>query len=390
MPYYSWSGINIYGEIIRGRQFSRSTSDLDKDLFKNKIALLKAKESFLFKIYLLILKPKKSDINNIIDHISILLKAGLKIHQVLDIVSKNIKNRYLKIIFEDINRYLYEGQTLSLAFESHKSIFNLFTRSIVSIGEKSSNLKSTFEQLSFYNNTVKKFSEKLRSATLTSKITSILFLIIFFIIFIFIIPRFELFFNSIDKNLIPKSTKFVIYLSNLIRSLNLIYILPISLIFIYIFKSINLFLYIPIFSNFYFLIYKVKFLQKLNILLSSGINIKEALEIILNDTKYFEKTDIEEVLNNISSGKDLSFSFSQTKIFNNYELISLIKVGESSGDLRFSINQASEIYQNRLYKKLNNIIFLIQPLILVVLGSLITFLIFSIYIPIFTLSSIVK
>lgn len=399
MPYFFWSGININGESISGKLFARSIQDLDRYLFNQEIALLNAKEYKMH--FILAFSLSNIDENKFIEHISILLNAGIHLHKALEIVSKTIKNKYYKIIINDIKRYVYEGEKLSYALEVHKNHFNILTRSIIYSGEISSNLNLAFKQLVKHNKIMNEFKKKLKSTLLIPIITLILFIIILLGLLILVIPKFEVFFNSIDKQVISKSTKFILKLSQLIRSKKILY-LSISILFsLIILKNIKTktfkqlqykFLFnIPIISNFLFLIYTTRFLQKLNLLLSSGIHITKAIEVIIESTHNLAlKKEIKNILNKINSGNNLSSSISQSKIFNSEELVALIKVGESSGDLIFSINQTSEIYQNKVYNNINKFIFLIQPLILILLGFLVSGLIISIYIPLLNLSSVIS
>ncbi len=399
MPYFFWSGINLNGQSVTGKLFARSVQDLDKYLFNQEIALLNAKE---YKIhFILAFSLSNIDENKFIEHISILLNAGIHLHKALEIVSKTIKNKYYKIIINDIKRYVYEGEKLSYALEVHKNHFNILTRSIIYSGEISSNLNLAFKQLVKHNKIMHEFKKKLKSTLLIPIITLILFIIILLGLLILVIPRFEVFFNSVDKQAISKSTQFILKLSKLIRSKNILY-LSISILFsLIILKNIKTrafkelqykFLFnIPLISNFLFLIYTARFLQKLDLLLSSEVHITKAIEVIIESTQNLAlKDEIKNILNKINSGHNLSLSISQSKIFNSEELVTLIKVGESSGNLIFSINQTSEIYQNKVYNSINKFIFLIQPLILILLGFLVSGLIISIYVPLLNLSSLIN
>ena len=176
MPYFFWSGINLNGESISGKLFARSIQDLDRYLFNQEIALLNAKE---YKIhFILAFSLSNIDENKFIEHISILLNAGIHLHKALEIVSKTIKNKYYKIIINDIKRYVYEGEKLSYALEVHKNHFNVLTRSIIYSGEISSNLNLAFKQLVKHNKIMNEFKKKLKSTLLIPIITLILFIII--------------------------------------------------------------------------------------------------------------------------------------------------------------------------------------------------------------------
>ena len=397
MPYFYWQGIDLEGNIHTGNQFARSINDLDNYLITNNIGLIKAKES---RIYLIKFYISKKHINDCINHISILLKAGVRIYKAINIVSDSTKNKHLKLILKDIANNIYYGLSFSQALKMHKNVFDNLTISVIQAGENSSNLTNAIEKLDKHNKVLDEFIKKIKIMLLLPTLTFILFIIIVISLLIFIIPQFETFFNNLKATDMPNITRIVLSLSRGLRSKALFYL---PLIFVGFYLIIKLFkfnsskyfkdklsLKMPIVSNILTIFYLSKFLQLLNLLLSSNLTLANSLEIIQNsiDNLYI-KEQVQNLLNTIKSGKELSYGIENIDILKNDEIIELVKVGESSGDLTFVINQASELYQTRVYNSMSKGILLIQPLLLIILGCLIGMLILSVYSPLFTLSSII-
>lgn len=397
MPYYSWSGINLWGELKNGKQFARSRDDLEKKLLKNEIGLLQARESTIWGFYNISGSVK----NEFLSSLSILLAAKIPLYNALKININTIKNNYLKNIIEDVSLAISEGYSLSSALSYYKNVFDELTRALVAVGEKSGNLSHTLKDLSEHWEKMQKFKQDIRSALLLPIITLILFFLIMLSIFWFVIPRFENFFQS-TKAVLPLSTRIILNLSSFLRSWNLVYFLIIVICFgllinLYLKKKTGIkfkhriVFRIPILNNFMIMVYQARFLQTLDILLSSGVHLVDALYLVRDAiNNQIIKKDLEKIIVDVESGKTLASSLHDSKYFNAYELESLILIGESSGQLNNIIAQASLIYQQRIYTKIKNFAFFVQPAMLILLGFLIVGLILAVYLPMFTLSSAIN
>lgn len=395
MPYYSWIGINLEGKICKGKEFSRSEEYLDRCLLYRNIGLIRARK--IKKLFAYI--PNSLKIN-VISHISILLSANVRLYQAFAIVAKNVKNKYFKEILKDIENALYEGISLHSALSFHSNIFDELTCSLITSGEKSGNLAYTFNQLALHYQVMKEFKQKIKAAYFMPLLTFIFFIFIMLGIFIFVIPRFEEFFDSIKQPL-PQVTELVFSISKWIRSFSFLYsgfISIVSIIILQFLLNLNyvrkykeqVIFVIPFIGKFYQLIFKAKFFHILGMLLQSGIHITESLKISQNSiNNSVIQSEINKICFEIYSGKTLYCALSSRKFFASDELKALIEIGESTANLAPLCIQAGDIYQKKVYNVINNFIKLAQPLLLVILGVFIASLIFAVYMPIFTLSSII-
>ena len=232
---------------------------------------------------------------------------------------------------------------------SISNIFGQMICSIVHAGEKSSNLAFAFGLLDKHNQEIFKFNRKLRSFPLAPILTFAFFLAVIFSMFIFIIPRFEIFFNSFDISNYS-STQFIINVSKFIRSRYFL-ILVFGVVFSFtIFRVLTIFttkkftrlkivkdgllINLPIVGNLYLHIHCYNFLQNLGILLSSEIHLVDALKIIINNANNLVMRKVLiSVKNKVEAGRSLTYALSCESIFTHEDLVPIINVGETSANL---------------------------------------------------------
>lgn len=398
MPFYSWTGINLEGNICRGKLFARSTDDLEIGLLNKDIGIIKYK----------IINPNFFDLNIIgskktemVNHISTLLNAQIRLPQALAIVSGTAKNFYFKSILEDISRYVSEGTAFSAALAFHGDFFDKLTHSVVIAGEKTGNLGKVLFQYSEHCKVIEQFKKQIKSAIFIPILTLVFFVFILIGIFLFVVPKFEAIFLSYKEPL-PYATQIILATSQFLRSGSLIYLFSISITLFLLTKFLlkhknykrfyeKIIFKIPGFGNFWLLVYKTRFLQIMNILIIGGVHVLESLQIardIIGNLVIAE--EINKISKSVESGKSLSLALNESKIFYSTELMALVTIGESSADLGTILKQAADYYQDQVYSIINRISSLIQPMLLIFLGLLIAGLVFAIYMPMFTLSSIIS
>lgn len=396
MPYYSWEAIDLQGVIQRGKKFARSEKDLDAYLFRNEISLLKAQ--VISPLFLKKVSAKEK--GEFVSNLAQLLQAKVQLHQALTIISNTINHAYLKLIVQDLAQSIYEGLSFSEALAIHNSVFDELAQAIITAGEKTGNLAHVLDLYAQHNQIMLKFKQHTRSALAIPIITLIFFIAIMISIFIFVIPRFEVIFESFKEPL-PYVTQIILNISRIMRSSVGLYLL-LAVIFglctirILIQKYVsryfkdNLLFKIPLISNFLILVYRVRFLQIMGIMLTAGVHLVDGLQVAHNTSaNCVVQEDIKAILSHIESGKSVSHAIHKSRLFASFEFESLIAIGESSGQLGTMFIKSGELYQKRLYAIIDRLIIYAQPLLLIILGLLIACLIFAIYMPIFTLSSIV-
>ncbi|MCR1954859.1 type II secretion system F family protein [Clostridioides mangenotii] len=345
--------------------------------------------------YLKSTKIKSKELRIMCREIAILLDSGCEIIKLLNIVkehSSSIAKKSLTHISEQIQR----GKSLTQAFQSTGSFSNFFTNTI-SAGEISGCLDRVMNSLSVYYDNEYKLRSKLITIMIYPIILIILSSISIIFILLFIIPNFQIIFssNAIEPPLLSKiliNTSY--FLRNNLIVLTLVFIsMLILLYYLFIYnrwfqKNIDkIKLKLPVSKMLNKLIITTRFSRSLMILISSGVQIIEAIEISAHvvDNRYVYK-DISSVNNHIKKGSSIGSALEQVKIFPEL-FISMVKAGEESGKLEESLETANKFYENELNIKIEQLIKLLEPSIIVVLGTIIGSSIIAMVTPMFEIIS---
>ena len=388
MPYFAWVGITISGITFKGRLFARSIEDLERVLYKKEIGLIKARA--------LQVRVKAETKAALIAHLASLLRAHLKIHTALATLRTTIIHPYVRMVIEDIESALKEGSSFSAAVRYHDLFDDLF-KAIITTGEKTGNMPQALEYLSHYTHTLEQLRAKLRAALLSPLLTGAFFIMVMIIVFIFVIPRFEYFFSSFQEP-IPPFTRAVISLSHALSSFYFFCALIGIATGIRIIssnklmkqKGYKLSLKIPGISYLLILSLRAHFLHMLALLLKGGIPLAQALQVCKDALKSsLVHESLSTMKKEIEKGNCLSMGLRKT-ILSCPEAEALIELGESSGELTSMIYQAALLEEQKLYHYLRRLSSLVQPLLLLLLGILIAGLIFALYMPLLTLSTVIQ
>lgn len=223
------------------------------------------------------------------------------------------------------------------------------------------------------------------------------FLLITFVIFAFVVPKFADVFASIGKEL-PPLTQYVLGVSNFLRSNMFIVLLLSGILFLLLLRKYTKVLAIKkVFDNVgvnisvYRETFLVNFLRSISMMLKGGVRLVPALHIASSSIKNSNiKLCVEKLEHDVYAGSSLSQSMIDYggKLFPQ-DLIAIVKVGEETGKLGVMLDKAADMYHQKISRSILFFTTIFQPLLMIMLGLLITLLIFAIYIPIFGLASAV-
>jgi type IV pilus assembly protein PilC len=398
MPYYKWSGIDITGCMHKGRLFARSKEELDALLFKQEIALLTC--SPVRQIWL----QKKVSLDLKIQFFKTLaemLGSGVLVPEALLIVSSQTPHAFFQEIIANIAQDVHEGASLSQALAKYPHIFDSMMVNMINVGEESGRLAISLTLLSDYLATVQDFKKRLWASMLVPLCTFIFFCFVALIIFIWVIPHFTHMFDTAKQQL-PTSTKIIISLSNFLNSQLSLLFLGLFILVIFIAwrssKSVTGKLYIdacmlklPWIGTIIQESNLAYYLHAIAMLLHGGIQLRPALSIAkqtVNNSIIRKQLDIIE--HEVDAGNSLSQAmiYEPDQIFS-AEIIAAVRAGEESGRLVSVLNRSAHLYQEKVKRSISLVTMLINPLLMLILGLLIAFLIFAIYMPIFNLSQVV-
>ena len=387
----------------------KNSKDKDKTENKNfkyilsfnnteKTAPIKIKDQFkIFFKNFKFLKPKvkKTQVIIFARQFSTMIDAGLPLISCLEILYNQQNNPTFKKSIKKIKNFVEAGETLSDSFRKFPDIFNEFFVNMISVGEKGGILDIILARVSAYMEKMAKLKKKVKGAMIYPAITMVVALIVIGIILVFIIPVFSEMFEEFGGAL-PISTLFVIKLSNFIIS-RIEYIIGIFIFIFFLIKKIystqkgriliDIFiLKIPVFG---ILIKKnavAKFTRTMSTLISSGVSILEALNIVIkisgNKSVEFAIIDVKQ---EISSGHSMADSLIKTSMFPSM-VCSMIAVGESTGKLDIMLGKVADFYEDEVDQTVKNLVDMIEPFLLIFIGLVIGWLLIAMYLPIFKMA----
>ncbi|MBD3273040.1 hypothetical protein GF385_01675 [Candidatus Dependentiae bacterium] len=405
MKNYYWKGMSISGEYNSGNLFAKDPDNLKEILLSNNIALFSFREKnkiLSFSLFgnlfnkKILLKQKAF----FFEQLYLMLDSGIELLKALNIILDQIKNKKFKKIIKKINFGIEQGNSFAKCLQEFNSVFGYYIINLISAGESSGKLSFVLKKISLNLNHRLSILKKFKQASFLPIITLIFALTLVVSIFIFVIPQFELFFSSFDKEL-PSSTKLVFKLSSFLRSSSIIYFFVIFLLIIILGKII--------FNNFkirflkdwfmvrcFFIgeifIYKelIIFFQTLSMFLESGIDLQQSLSFckkVINNLYIKNKLKLIEDMVIKGNSLQYSISFIASDFFPS-EIIALIDIGENTGKLSEVLKKASKICDEKLKRKLKIITTIIQPVLLIFVGLVVVFLMLSVYLPIFNMAGL--
>lgn len=389
MPYYAWKGVNLRAQDCKGFCFARNKQELDDYLFKKDIALLSSKpKKILFK---------KAISNQLrIDYflqIKMLIQAGMHVPHALRLVAQQSNFPALTMKAHLIADSVEGGSSIAHALSQHKKTFNNLICHLMSVGQESGNLIACLDVLTMHLEAMESFRARLRSALLLPAITAVFFVSVITIMLVVIVPQLANVFSCMHKEL-PAATQAMVHLSNILRSGEIFLILgmcavPLSILFLYLrtqpgkIQRDHLLLKLPIVKQVIINKAMAHFFQSLHLLLKGGLPLLMAVKIVKASLNNSEIKDmISAIEQEINAGSSLAQALEPFNMLCSSDIISLISIGQESGNLVAILERISLIYQNRLLKKLNLINTLFQPFLLIILGLMITGLILAMYSPI--------
>lgn len=369
-------------------------------IFLEKIGYVEKNQFSFLKLFFLGGGIDASDRMFLTRHLSAILKSGISLSEALAILSEDTTKPILKKILADAKLNLERGQPLSATLQSYAQYFSPVFIGLVKAGELAGTLEDTLEGLGEQLRRDYEMKKKVQSAMIYPAILLSASLLIVILLLTFIMPRLTKALLQAKVSL-PWITKFLISLSqsfsaNPIITLS-IFVLLITSIFLFIKNKSGRKLIIrileksPISGNLIKKLALVRFSRTFRNLLKSGLSAFESLDITAQTIgiQSYEKALLS-IREEIRKGAAISESFKERKELFPQLVISVIAVGEKTGTLEKSLATIADYYDEEADRILRNIVSLIEPALLVVMGIIIAVIALSILLPIYQLVSSFK
>jgi len=330
-----------------------------------------------------------------------MIDAGLPIVQCIDILQGQTENKVFAEILKDVKSSVEQGSTFSDSLRRHPKVFDALYTNLVQAGEVGGILDTILNRLAVYNEKAMKLKRQVRGALVYPSVVLFVFLAVMVILLGFVIPSFKNVFKDLgSKDDLPALTQGVISVSEFFIH-NLIFFLLGSALFIV--GSVQAYrnprgkkiahktmLRLPIIGNVLRKIAVARFTRTLGTLLSSGVPILDALEIV---AKTAGNVIVEEGILytrlRISEGKNMAGPLTETNIFPPM-VVQMVGVGEQTGALDAMLSKIADFYEEEVDVAVGALTSLIEPAMMVGIGGTVGVVLIAMYLPIFSIAGKIK
>jgi type IV pilus assembly protein PilC len=403
MAKFAWEGSTRSGQQLKGEMEAPSLEAVMIQLRRQGIQPGNVKErgkglDIELKIPGMEQKVTTKDLVVFTRQFATMIDAGLPLVQCLDILGKQQDNKTFKKILLQVKEDVESGSTFADALKKHPKAFDELYVNLVAAGEIGGILDTILNRLAAYIEKALKLKKKVKSAmTYPATIVGIAVVVIA-VILIFVIPSFEKMFADFGGEL-PGPTQFVIDLSNLIQRYILVFIGAV-IIGSWLYKRYYrtpagrlqmdaLFLKLPIMGVLIRKVAVAKFSRTLGTMISSGVPILDGLDIVAKTAgnKVVENA-VYKVRQSISEGKTIAEPLEQSGVFPPM-VCQMVAVGEQSGAIDTMLNKIADFYDDEVDDAVGNLTAMMEPLLMLFLGTTVGGLVIAMYLPIFKLAGTV-
>ena len=345
-------------------------------------------------------KVKTKDLTLFAKKISTMVRAGLPILDSIKMVEEQTDSKRLKLIINQIAKDLEAGTALSKCFARNPDVFDKIFVNMIKAGEASGKLDIFLVKLTEILERRQDIRRKIKRASFYPKILFFVAGGITVFMLIKVVPIFEEMYGGMGVPL-PGLTKLIISASNFVQSMAGLITFILLGTFYYLFKVLNnkipdfkrrvdkLSFKLPIFGNLIAQSIYARVALVMANLVAAGVSVIETLEIVKETNNNLVVRDaIENVKRGVFSGMDLSKLFLKESVFPS-QFGQLIAVGEKTGNLEEMFTSIANYYQEEFDSAVKTLSTAIEPLMIVIIGALIGFLLLAMYMPIFNAGSVV-
>jgi type IV pilus assembly protein PilC len=402
MPVYLWEGRNKNNMVQKGELDAPSEEAVRAQLGRARITVtkIKKKPKDLFEGVAILQPPvKEKDIILFARQFSTMIDAGLPIIQCLDILHSQQENKTFKVMLKEIKESVESGATLADSLKKYPKHFDDLFINMIAAGEAGGILDTILRRLAAYMEKAAKLKSQVKGAMTYPVVTMVIAVVVVAVILVFVIPVFQEMFADFGGEL-PGPTKIVVGASDFVKA-KILYIIIGLIIFGIAFKKYYatqkgretidaLMLKLPVFGILIRKVAVAKFTRTMGTMLASGVAILEALDIV---AKTAGNTSVEKavyhVRSGISEGRTMADPLLESGVFPSM-VCQMISVGESTGALDAMLGKIADFYDEEVDQAVENLTSLIEPFMLVFLGTVIGGLVVAMYLPIFKMAGAIS
>ena len=398
---YKYKSISSNGRESEGLYVGDSESGLINMLRERKELIISIERDVQSEAQIEIFKKrvKKKDLALFCRQFYTMISAGLGIVPCLEILVSQTQNKTFNNAIADTYEEVQKGLTLSESMKKHNNVFPTILISMVEAGEVSGNLDTIMLRMAEHFEKENKIENKVKSSMVYPAVLAVVTVAVVIFMLVFIMPTFVGMFEGSGTEL-PGLTQMLINMSNSLKTYWYIYTaVIIAIVFgISMYKKTkegtrffdSMKLRLPIVKGTSTMLATSRFTRTLSTLMSSGIPLIQAMEVV---SRVVNNSIIEERLisgiENIRKGVSLSRTVKDVGIFPPM-VDSMIRIGEESGSLDNMLYKTADFYDEEVETSMQKLTSMIEPLMIVVMGLLIGFIVIAMYLPMFDMMKTVQ
>lgn len=392
---FEWVGKDRQGRIVQGELRAAGEATAQNTLRRQGILVTKIKKRKMSSGK----KIKPKDIALFTRQMATMMKAGVPLLQSFDIVGRGNPNPSVTRLLNEIRQDVETGTSLSIAFRRHPMYFDDLYCNLVEAGESAGILESLLDRLATYMEKTEAIKSKIKSALMYPISVIIVAFVVVTLIMLFVIPAFKEVFSSFGADL-PAPTMFVIGMSEFFTTYWwLIFgILGGGIYFflqawkrspkVQVFMDRAL-LKLPVFGALIDKSCIARWTCTLSTMFAAGVPLVEALDSVggaSGNIIYKEATD--KIQKSVSIGTSLAVAMTDANVFPSM-VLQMCAIGEESGAIDHMLGKAADFYEAEVDEMVAGLSSLMEPIIIVFLGTIIGGIVVSMYLPIFKLGQVV-
>jgi type IV pilus assembly protein PilC len=392
---FEWEGKDRNGKTVRGEMRAGGEAMVSASLRRQGILTNKIKKRRTSGGRAI----KQKDIAVFTRQLATMMKAGVPLIQSFDIVARGSPNPKLTRLLTDIRSDVETGTSLSSALRKFPLYFDALYCNLVEAGEAGGILEALLERLALYQEKTMAIKNKIKSALIYPVAVLVVAFVVLAVIMIFVIPAFKEVFTSFGADL-PAPTLAVMAMSEFFVSYwwaIFAFIGGGTYFFLESWKRSEkmqkamdrLLLKVPVFGDLVNKSAIARWTRTLSTMFAAGVPLVEALDSVggaAGNAVFKEAT--EQIQKDVSTGAALTTSMQTTGVFPSM-VLQMTAIGEESGSLDQMLGKAAEFYEDEVDEAVKGLSSLMEPFIIVILGTLIGGIVVSMYLPIFKLGQVV-
>jgi len=409
MPVYAYRGFNTDGRSIGGiidadnprgaRVKLRRAGVFPTEISEQDVTVGSSTGTRSLEIRAYFERIRPQDLALMTRQLSTLVGAGLPLVECLDALVEQVDTASQKRILSQVREKVVEGETLADALKAHPRVFNELFVNMVRAGEASGALDIVLMRLAEYTERAAELRGKVRAALTYPMLMGFFASGILFFLLSYVVPRITRIFIETQQEL-PMITQVLLGISDLAQRYWWLVVMVVVGTAVAVRVSLRTpagrlrfdkaTLGVPYFGKLLKKVALARFARTLSTLLDGGIPLLQSLDIVKNVVNNVVlRSAIEDGRNSIREGQSIAEPLRKSGLFPPL-LVHMIAVGEKSGELESMLARAADAYDNEVEASVNALSSILEPVIIIMMGGVVLFIVLAILLPIVELNQLVR